>query len=155
MFSMKKACRTLVAAATVSVVGIGSAFANPIAVVTVQNNFNDTATFSSPSGCAATNYSFENLSAGNTTTVSLKSIISSGHSCSIQYKKSGSSAACRFVVSRLTTLGIGGFRWGVPKVNVTKYGGAHCTYTITSFPDVGEIPNGSNGGFSVTLTVDE
>lgn len=155
MFSMKKTCRTLAAAATVSVLGISSALANPTAVVTVQNNFSDTATFSSPAGCAATSYSFPNLTAGNTTTVSLQSTSSSAHSCSIQYMKSGSSAGCRFVVSRFTTFSLGVFRWGAPQVNVTRYGGAHCTYTLTSFPDIGEIPNGSNGGFSVTLTVDE
>ncbi|WP_235285115.1 hypothetical protein [Thalassospira sp. HJ] len=75
--------------------------------------------------------------------------------CSIQYQKSGSSAYCRFVVSRLTTFSLGQFRWNYPQVYITKGGGADCTYTFTSVSDTGDIATGSNGDFSVTLTVDE
>lgn len=142
-------------------VGITVAQANPIATVTVQNNWTGPATYStSLSNCNAATVTpaFGDVNAGDTSPAySVSSSFATTLSCQIQYA-GPSSRSCRWVVSRQITLncnpvtGVCVQTWNYPKVVITKGGSANCTNTFTSVSDTNAVVTPSNGAFSVTLT---
>ena len=158
MLSMKKVAGAVIAIATISVLSVGNAAAGPTATITIHNKFNAKAVHSS-SSCLSGG-SFNDINANSVETVISNSGITNMYSCSIKYEKSGnanSGRSCEFVVTRLTRVDFFSLqnRWMVPTVSVTRRGGAMCSYRVTAISDNNTVPNGSNGNFSVTLTMDE
>lgn len=143
-------------AALFSVFGAQSAFAGPTGTITIDNNMTVDAEVRSRTSCVGSiNPSFTDVTDGTTETSDVVASFDSIFSCDIEYRKAGSFSDCRFVVSRLTSFSLGVFRWNYPQVVVYEDSGVNCSYTFTSVSDTGAIPNGTNGNFSVTLTIDD